>query len=565
MRSFLTKILLLVLLCKAQQGFAENSLEDVLWGKKPISRSIQFEELEKYVLKNDGENFSGILSLLPQPVGVGYNMIRDTRNLESKLLLESSLVEKVRLTSDSGHVTSVGSKFVEQPSQFFNIFFGTGVSSEIKGTNMRSVVMPIALMHKNANCVHNGVLIFFIEKQNTSDALVQVASETCASLQFNYTGVFQTNYESQPTSPRISNRIRSKDATEQTSAPIEMLYDKYPSLLGALASSPIFEEDKVTLFGLIDEQIHYTSQCDTRAGQYPMCNQLLLPSFSLAKSIAGALSLSLIETQFPYARESFLIDYLDVCRKDKWQNVTFENLSDMATGIYQSKKHYVDEDSPKHVQFIYDQKTNLDKIETACSLFQYRTTPGKRFVYHTSDTYLLGAAMNAFLKKNSKMNDYYSDVLIPYLTKRGFSDALQYSLRTKDTAQQAFTGWGMYFLREDLFLLSILLHEAREASALELHFLRDALNPTQDNSLVAISTNNSFYKDIFYNNGFFSIKLNKSKFNCTEDVWVPFMSGWGGITFVLLPNKMTYYFFSDGHTHSFKEAIFAIHQVRPLC
>jgi YHS domain-containing protein len=34
---------------------------------------------------------------------------------------------------------------------------------------------------------------------------------------------------------------------------------------------------------------------------------------------------------------------------------------------------------------------------------------------------------------------------------------------------------------------------------------------------------------------------------------------------VLLPNKMTYYFFSDGHTHSFKEAIFAIHQVRPLC
>ena len=122
MRSFLTKILLLVLLYKAQQGFAENSLEDVLWGKKPISRSIQFEELEKYVLKNDGENFSGILSLLPQPVGVGYNMIRDTRNLESKLLLESSLVEKVRLTSDSGHVTSVGSKFVEQPSQFFNIF-----------------------------------------------------------------------------------------------------------------------------------------------------------------------------------------------------------------------------------------------------------------------------------------------------------------------------------------------------------------------------------------------------------------------------------------------------------
>ena len=62
--------------------------------------------------------------------------------------------------------------------------------------------------------------------------------------------------------------------------------------------------------------------------------------------------------------------------------------------------------------------------------------------------------------------------------------------------------------------------------------------------------------DIFYNNGFWSRKFDGHKFGCNDDVWIPFMSGFGGITFAFFPNKMSYYYFSDEYIYSWEDAVF---------
>jgi hypothetical protein len=91
-------------------------------------------------------------------------------------------------------------------------------------------------------------------------------------------------------------------------------------------------------------------------------------------------------------------------------------------------------------------------------------------------------------------------------------------------------------------------------------FLHDALNPNYSNSLEAIRSAN-----IFYNNGFWSKVFDKNLFGCKEDIWIPFMSGFGGITFALLPNGMSYYYFSDGYVYSWEDAVIAAHTMRSFC
>ena len=52
---------------------------------------------------------------------------------------------------------------------------------------------------------------------------------------------------------------------------------------------------------------------------------------------------------------------------------------------------------------------------------------------------------------------------------------------------------------------------------------------------------------------------------CDAPVFVPFMSGFGGVSVVLLPNGVTYYYFSDGDEFRFRRAIYAAARLHPDC
>jgi hypothetical protein len=148
--------------------------------------------------------------------------------------------------------------------------------------------------------------------------------------------------------------------------------------------------------------------------------------------------------------------------------------------------------------------------------------------------------------------------LVPFLKSYNFSSISKHSLRTSDTSNTAYTGWGMYFNSSDLFQMSKLLHSIKNDN--DLHFLNEALNPSYSNSLTAIKRAN-----IFYNNGFWSKVFNKDLFGCDKDIWIPFMSGFGGITFAFMPNGMSYYYFSDGYVYEWEEAVIAAHKMRAFC
>ena len=544
---------LLLLLCIP---LTSQELADVLWSKAQLSNTFHYSDISKAAidLPNNGKSFSGILKVDQPAIGIGYNLIIDSRKIYQDNHKNIPKFE-IEISSLDGKVYPKNTKIIETNHLFWNIQFGVGSSKlEISSSNTL-ITLPFSLIHKSANCIHNGIGVFSISNDNQiSNIIFEIASETCAYYKFDYVGLYSANFQFTNALPNLSNN------SDKNIISIENLYKRYNLTNKSFLNSDYIDPSNVTMFGLIDSNNHYVSSCMTRLGNYPFCDQILLPSYSLAKSIAGTFSLSLLESQYGSISNLYVSDLVPECYGRKWKNVTLNNLSDMSTGQYFNSIHDFDESSVASSEVIFMFEEHKDKIKKACSAFPKKTKPGTSFVYHTSDTYILGLALNNYLQSNSNRKDYFNDVLIPFLESNNLSQTSQSVLATNDNIKQSYTGWGMFFLRSDLDRLSTIIHDIKNNSSTQLTYLYDALNPNDNNSLLAIPSVN-----IYYNNGFWSRKFDKNIFNCSEDVWIPFMSGFGGITFAFFPNGMSYYYFSDGYEFAWESAIFSSHSIKPFC
>src|SRR3546814_9488262 len=70
------------------------------------------------------------------------------------------------------------------------------------GGDTRAAI-PFALVQRNANCTHNGVLMLLFDDDGaTSHAAMQVSSETCHYLQLDMWGALDAVYTPQPVAGR---------------------------------------------------------------------------------------------------------------------------------------------------------------------------------------------------------------------------------------------------------------------------------------------------------------------------------------------------------------------------
>ena len=537
---------------------ASQELVDVLWGKSNLNKPFSYNQLQQYI--NNGSSIdhsiNGTISL-GKVLGNGFTLIKDENNLFKEFHKDLPNFS-IEIVEKDGEVIPSNTGLISTNHPLWNIQFGKGKGYFDENLNVSVILLPFSLMHKNANCVHTGISIFSLDEQKkSSNVIFQVASETCSYYKFDYISIYKGQFESLSGKNIMSSKNTSNGVEKKS---FEELYDAYKIEANSFADSRYFSAENVTIFGLIDGKKHYQSSCNTRLGTNIFCDQIVLPSYSLAKSIAGTLSLSLINDAYEDISQYNVSDLIPECNKRKWSDVTLENLADMSTGQYFSTNFDYDESSLATTNFLFRADSHKQKVKIACNSFPRKKRPGKSFIYHTTDTYLLGVALNSYLINNTSASDYFNDVLVPFLEGYNFSSISKFSLRTIDeNYNNALTGLGMYFSVNDLYHLSNILHSVKNNSSKNI-FLHDALNPNYSNSLEAIRSAN-----IFYNNGFWSKVFDKNLFGCKEDIWIPFMSGFGGITFALLPNGMSYYYFSDGYVYSWEDAVLAAHTMRSFC
>jgi hypothetical protein len=72
------------------------------------------------------------------------------------------------------------------------------------------------------------------------------------------------------------------------------------------------------------------------------------------------------------------------------------------------------------------------------------------------------------------------------------------------------------------------------------------------------------YQDYRYSKGYWAYNV-KSGLGCANDTFLPFMSGSGGISVLLMQNGTVYYQFSDNNTYSWLDAAVQSNKIRTLC
>lgn len=429
--------------------------------------------------------------------------------------------------------------------------------------------LPFALQERNANCMHDGVLTFLYRGTGeVSRVAYQVSQETCMYFKFDAWGVTRAKRDRQNPlgAAALADAYRREVAGRMLVKPISALAIDHPGIdPNQFGSALEVAPQQLTVFGVVVDGTHYVGGCETRAGLYPYCDELLLPSYSVAKTVFAGFALMRLELLYPGARNAKVVDYVPACRAAHgWDGVTFDNLLDMGSGRYDSRKREEDENNSVTRPFFLVED-HAEKIRLACTQYPRREAPGKTWVYHTSDTYILGAAMRAFWRQRHGADaDLYRELLVdPVWSRLGLSPEVSVPRRTRDAAAQPFTGWGLTLRRDDVAKLGRFLAVDRgrlgderllDTGQVEAALQRSAADP----GLQAGSD------DLRYNNGVWAWDAG-SYLGCKGRAWIPFMSGFGGISVVMIPNGVVYYYFSDNGDFRWARAVSESQKIGTVC
>jgi hypothetical protein len=428
--------------------------------------------------------------------------------------------------------------------------------------------IPFALMERNANCLHNGVLSFLFKPGGrVSEVYFQISSETCAYFKFNAFGAVAARYRPGPVAGAAAVRAAylAERARRLPVRPISDLVAAHQELApeGFALARPK-DGDPPTVYGLVFEGVNYVGGCETRAGPYPYCDVLDLPSYSTAKSVVGAVGLMRLEALWPGARGALIADYVPDCAASGWQGVSFEDALNMASGHYRSMAYEADEDAPDYAPFFATEQ-HAAKIAFSCGRYPRQAEPGRVWVYRTADSYILGTAMQAFVRRRlGRDKDFYTDLLAEQLWQPlGLSPVLMQSRRTRDVDRQVFTGYGLIYHRDDIARLARWLDAGQGRlsgrSMLDPALLDRALQ--RQGAPQGLQAGKPKFR---YADGFWAEDIGPA-LHCPHPVWAPFMSGFGGISVVLLPDGVDYYYFGDSGVFDWTPAALEIEKIRPMC
>jgi hypothetical protein len=435
--------------------------------------------------------------------------------------------------------------------------------------------IPFALQQKNANCIHNGVLSFLFKSDGAvSKVTYQMASETCSYFKFNMWGVLTASYAPQviaDAAARIT-AYQSEVSSRMPTKPLADLATDYPAAgidVSKLLAPNGTAAAHVSATGFITGGVHYTGSCATRAtSNYPYCATIVLPSYSTAKSMFAAVAALRLEQKYPGTKNLLVKPYVPACQTGTaWNNVTLNHAMDMATGNYNSAGYEVDEGATATSNNFFLKLTAADKIKFACTGYAHKVNPGTSWVYHTSDHYLAGTMMQAYYRGlEGSGKDLYTDLVVGELwSQLQTSPTSRYTRRTGDSTAQPWAGWGLLLMPDDVAKIASFIGIGRGAlngvQLLDSTELNAALQRTPSDRGMTLAAP---YQDYRYNNGYWAYNA-KSGLGCANDTFLPFMSGSGGISVLLMQNDTVYYQFSDNNTYSWLDAAVQSNKIRTLC
>jgi hypothetical protein len=504
----------------------------------------------------------------------GFKLIRDDAKLASDRARLRVPDLDLEFVQDGSVIIPVKKGLVYGTNRYWNAIIGPGRIWRENGDHaLARVAFPFTLVERNQNCTHNGVMTFLFDGKHLSTIRYQITQETCLEFKFDLWGRAVGTYTPR-TIPQAA-ALKAAHAAEVTdrlpTRPLASLASDFPdanfsetNLTAGISSG------NMTLYGLVINGTNYISACNTRYGLYAFCEDMRVPSYSTAKSAFAAIALMRLGQKYGTGVYDLLVkDYLPevASAKGDWSAVTFQDALDMATGNYSLAGFQADEYGANMLAFLNSAETYLDKIHNALQ-YPGQTPPGKVWIYHTSDTFLLTRAMNNYLLQQEGQDaDIFNFVRDEVYTPLHLSAGALTSLRTDNSPAGApFGGYGLFWTRDDIAKLAIFLNNQtgriNGIQVLEPGLLAAALQKNPDDRGLDTSGVPVFK----YRASFWAYHWDPSiarQYPCS--FWTPFMSGYGGITVMLMPNGASYYYFSDNNEFAWTGAVSEANKLSPMC
>lgn len=415
---------------------------------------------------------------------------------------------------------------------------GAGISwSEPDDLGSSRATLPLTLVEPHANCSFHGVVtwLYDVDQGVFSDAYYQVSQETCLYFKADFWGWLEVS-----TSPLADGRATEilDDFAREEAAKLPVQHiEKIEEDFG-VDTSQFFQAlnpQHVTAYGVSWQGVHYRGECATRQGDHPLCGQVVLPSYSTAKSAVAGMTYMAMRRDDVNVGSAAMGDLLTGL-PEHWQGVTLDDLLDMRSGHYDSVLYMADEDGARMFSFFLA-RGDEDRSQAA---LDFPEQPGQApWVYHTSDTFLASRMMQAVLGE-----DMFEWLVARVFTPLNLSLAARSAhLRTtaNEGTSQHFGGYGSFWLPGDVVLLAEGLHahaRGERDDVFDVAMVGEVMQRGDASHGVEASPG------VWYHRGFWGLEVDESMgFPCRRVI--PFMSGFGGITVALLPNGATYYVFKD--------------------
>jgi CubicO group peptidase (beta-lactamase class C family) len=417
---------------------------------------------------------------------------------------------------------------------------------------------PLMLVNDTENHAHQGLATFLYRPGEVTGLVIQFVQQTGPYLikQYFVAWGFAAADFAAGDAPRLEARAaqaRAELADRLPARPWNELVKSVPPGTLEGFGGPLYPKWRVAVALVRDGTLYYQEPM-TPYGAYPYPLEMRFGVRSVTKSVFAPLALlHLAQVYGPWVLTLKVGDYVPGL-DPKWHRVRFIDAANMATGYggTGSAKTHPNDIFDGYLGGDYDAwytaRSHADKLrQIAATLHPYPWEPGTVMRYRDQDYYLLGAAIDAFLKSIRGPHAELSDMVqAEVFTPIGIHQAP--TVRTLEPAGHEGLLWcnaGYYPTLDDLAKIA-LLYQARGAHGgvqilnrdltTDLLAARDAIVKNADASLGPVSAPLAgSSEDGLYKMGFHFLRYVNAN-GAAE--YLPSMHGSGDNEVILYPNRM---------------------------
>jgi hypothetical protein len=409
---------------------------------------------------------------------------------------------------------------------------------------------PFALVNALEGETHNGVATFAYKRGEMTHLRLQIVQQTAPYYVVDYfTGTAQIETQWVPRPPagieraRLRYQAALRDRLEvRPWGELEARFSK-----DRLAS---FDDGKsatdIVVSALDYDGKIYMKPCNTAAGPLPWCDRTRFGVWSATKSLANATALLRLARKYgPSVFAERIADFVpQAAAFPGWANIRFADAANMATGVgngslTRNPNNILDGGLEKYASW-YEARTKDAKIQaTLTGATPFSWGPGQVARYRDQDMFMLGIAMDNFVKKKEGASASVWGMLSKEVFEPiGIHDApINKTLEPAGHERKPLMAFGYYPTISDIVRIARLYQNFGAYQGQQLLYAPKISDIFARTPAPGLPTGEAALSgEVFYFNTFW-----KTPYTTREGckLYYPQMEGWGGTVIALFPGKLT--------------------------